>query len=137
MAGKLHRVQRIVLPILRAAHPDVEFTTWGSDIDYREFPFVNIRRMGGDRNLTNPELHALPVIEMTAFTDEGLPETEELYDDCLLTLYRAVRRQITVPTGSLSSIDETMGATQFDSPFASSWRVQGLIELGIRPPNDQ
>lgn len=131
---KLSRVQKIVLPILRAEFPDVEFTSWGADIDYRDFPFVNIRRVGGKRNPKNPDLHALPVIEMTAYTDDGLPETEDLYEDCLQALYDAVKRQTLTPAGYLQSIEETMGATQFSSPFAGSWRIQGLIQLGIRPP---
>ncbi|AVR76969.1 tail terminator [Mycobacterium phage Jabiru] len=131
---KLPRVQAILLPILRTAHPDVEFTTWGSDIDYRNFPYVNLRRIDGFRNPTAPELHGLPIIEMTAYTDEGLPETEELYEDCLETLYRAHRRQTQTPAGYISSIKETMGATQFSSPFQDSWRVQGLMVFGIRPP---
>lgn len=122
-----------MLPILRSEHPGVEFTTFGADIDYRVFPFVNIRRIGGTRDKDHPTLHGLPVVEITAFTDEGMPETEQLYEDVLETLYDAVRKQTVTPQGSLSSVKETLGATQFSSPFQDSWRVQGLIRLGIRP----
>ncbi|WNM67836.1 tail terminator [Mycobacterium phage Discoknowium] len=131
---KLPRAQTILLPILRAAHPDVTFTTWGEDIDYRKFPTVNLRRIDGYRNATAPELHGLPIIEMTAYGDEGLPETEELYEDCLETLYRAHKRQTQTPAGYISSFRETMGATQFSSPFQDSWRIQGLFVVGVRPP---
>ncbi|AFM54914.1 tail terminator [Mycobacterium phage Astro] len=127
-------VQPIVLHLLRDAKPDVEFTTWASDIDYRNYPFVNIRRVGGERNKTEPKKFALPVIEMTAYTDEGDPETHELYEECLDVLYDAVRHQTQTPAGYLHSIDETMGATQFSSPYSDTWRCQGLIQLGIRPP---
>lgn len=132
MAQKLHRVQKIVLPILRAEIPDTEFTTWGADIDYREFPFVNIRRVGGPRHPKH-KLYGMPVIEMSAYTDVDLPTTEELYEDCLDALYDAVKAQTRTDFGYLSRIKETMGATQFSSLYADSWRIQGLIALGISP----
>ena len=74
---------------------------------------------------------------MTAYTvapDGGLPETEQLYEDALEALYEAVRKQTQTDAGYLHSIKETLGATQFSSLFQDSWRVQGLIQLGIRPP---
>jgi len=130
------RVQSIVIPILRAALPGVKVGSWVEDIDYRQFPMINVRRLGGFRHDTKPEELALPVIELTAFTDVGLPETEELYEDALSALYEAVRRQTQTSAGYLHSIKETMGATQFSSLFQDSWRVQGLIQLGIRPPKN-
>jgi hypothetical protein len=30
-----------------------------------------------------------------------------------------------------------MGATQFSSLFQDSYRVQGLIQFGVRPPNNK
>lgn len=134
MAPKLSRVQKIVLPILRAAHPGVDFSSWGADVDIRTFPTVNIRRVGGTRNPKGPTIHGLPVIEMTAYTDEGLPETEDLYEECLETLFRARRLQTPTPAGYISSVKERMGGTQFSSLYMDSWRIQGLIELGIRRP---
>lgn len=128
------RVQSVVLPILRAALPDVTVTSWGADIDYREFPIINIRRVGGVRHGERPDLLDKSVIEMTAYTTEGLPETELLYQDALEALYEAVRKQTQTDAGYLHSIKETMGMTQFSSLFMDSWRVQGLIALGVRPP---
>lgn len=145
MARKLQRIQKIVLPILRG-HDDlsdrfssgvpglegVTVSSWMENIDLRDFPQITIRRIGGGRNPTAPTIHALPVIEMTAYGTVDLETTEDLYEDALEALYLAVKRQTSTPSGCLSSIKENMGATQFDSPFPDSWRVQGLIQLGNR-----
>jgi hypothetical protein len=131
------RVQAIVLPILRAALPDVNVRSWGEDIDYREFPAINIRRIGGVRDDVRFDQLDKPVIEMTAFTAVGLPETELLYIDALEALYDAVSKQTETDTGYLHSIKETMGMTQFSSLYMDSWRVQGLIALGVRPPHSK
>lgn len=128
------RVQAIVLPILREALPDVTITSWGADIDYRTFPLINIRRVGGVRHGEHPDLLDKPVIEMTCYTTVGLPETELLYTDALEALYAAVRYQTQTDAGYLHSIKETMGMTQFSSLYMDSWRVQGLLALGVRPP---
>jgi hypothetical protein len=132
--SRMPRVQAVLLPILRAGLPGVTITTWGADVDYRSFPLINIRRLGGTRNDREPNLLALPVIEMTAYGNEGLPETELLYEKALEVLYEAVRNQTQTSVGYLHSIRETMGATQFSSLFMDSWRVQGLIAFGVRPP---
>lgn len=133
---KLARIQAIVLPLLRADHrlDGVTCGTWGADVDYREFPYLNVRRIGGTRNQWKPTLFAKPVIELTAYGTEGLAETEELYETALEVLYDAVKHQTQTPRGYLHSIKETMGATQFPSKFQDSWRIQGLIQLGERPP---
>lgn len=133
---RMPRVQAVVLPLLRgaAALEGVTITSWGADIDYREFPILNIRRVGGVRHGEFPDLLDKTVIEMTAYTTEGLPETELLYMDALEALYDAVRYQTQTDAGYLHSIKETMGMTQFSSLFMDSWRVQGLIALGVRPP---
>ncbi|MDV6975337.1 hypothetical protein [Mycobacterium intracellulare] len=134
---KLPRVQKIALPILRA-YPDLEGVTigsWVADVDHRKFPLINVRRVGGrGRNSKRPNQLALVVVEMTAYGNEDLPATEDLYDVALEALYEAVLRQKVTPYGHLGSIKETMGATEFGSPFQDTWRVQGLIQLGIRPP---
>jgi len=138
--SKLPRVAKIVLPILKGAnlsgsYGDVgdKVYTWNPDVDYRVWPWVQIRRVG-NRHRTRPLGLGLPIIEMTARSAVGLPETEQLYEDALEVLYEAVRRQTQTPDGYLHSIYETLGATQFSSEFQDSWRVQGLIKLGIRPP---
>jgi hypothetical protein len=131
--SRMSRVQAVVLPILREALPDVTVTSWGADIDYRKFPILNIRRVGGVRNMTKPMQLDKATIEMTAYTEVGLPETEQLYIDALEVLYDAVAQQKIMEAGYLHSIKETMGMTQFSSLYMDSWRVQGLIALGVRP----
>ncbi|ATN92151.1 tail terminator [Mycobacterium phage TipsytheTRex] len=134
--ARLPRVQTVVAPILRS-DPRLEgvtITTWVPDVDYREFPMINLRRIGGIRNAKAPTLHTLPVVEMTAYTTEGLIETEELYETALEVLYDAVKNGTQTPAGYLTSIFETMGATQFSSLYQDSWRIQGLIRLGVRRP---
>lgn len=138
---QIARVQRIVLPILRDALAGygrpVKCGSWTEDIDYRNFPMVNIRRLGGrGRNPNRPMQLALVVIEMTVYDTVDLPTTEDLYDDSLEALYTAVQRQTQTPSGYLSSMKETMGPTEFGSPFQDSWRVQGLVQLGVRPPRN-
>lgn len=131
--SRMPRISPIVLQILREALPGVTVTTWGADIDYRDYPLINIRHVGGKRHETKPLVLSMPVIEMTAYTAVGLPETEQLYEDALEALYEAQRLQKLYPTGYLHSMKETMGMTQFSSLFMDSWRVQGLIQLGLRP----
>ena len=130
------RVQRIIAPLLRqdSRLAGVTVTTWVPDIDYREFPMINIRRIGGIRNPDAPTIHTLPVVEMSSYSTDGLPECEELYETALDVLYDAVRYGTQTDAGYLSSIFETMGATQFSSLYQDSWRIQGLIRLGVRNP---
>lgn len=130
------RAQEVVVPILRSDPrlAGVKISTWVPDIDYRQFPMLNIRRIGGIRNPNLPGLHSLPVIELTAYSSESLIACEELYETALDVLYDAVHYQTQTDAGHLQSIYETMGATQFSSLFQDSWRVQGLIRLCIRRP---
>lgn len=134
--AKLARVQRIVLPILQAC-PDlngVAVKTWFEDIDYRQLPMITIKRMGGKRHEQRPTEFGRMVIEMSAYGTTDLPTTETMYDNALEALYEAVDRQTQTEFGYLHSMKETTGMTLFDSPFPDSWRVQGLIQLGVRPP---
>lgn len=112
--------------------PDVEFGSWIPDVDQRKFPYVNIRRLGGLP--TDPELLDKPVIELTAYGDVSLPDTENVYLDARTVIYRMWLKQVVTPAGHISSYFETMGPSQFDSPFDDTFRVQGLIQLGLRPP---
>lgn len=132
----MHRVQRIVVPLLRGdpRMDGVTITTWIPDVDFRDFPLLNVRRLGGARNPDAPMLHAKPVIELAAYSTDSLIACEELYETALDVLYDAARLQTTTDSGSLQSVFETMGATQFSSMFQDSWRVQGLIRLGVRAP---
>lgn len=126
------RVQEVLLPVLREQMPNVTFTSWIPDVDHRQFPLVNIRRLGGlpvdVRRLDRP------VIELTAISRDGIVATENIYLDARTVLWDMVKKQTVTPVGSICSYFETMGPTQFDSPFEDTWRVQGLIQLGIRPP---
>ncbi|QGH79693.1 tail terminator [Gordonia phage Anon] len=133
---QMPRIQEVVMPILRAAPAlqGVTISSWVADIDYRKFPMINIRRIGGARLRNHPTKLSIPTIEMTCYGIENLIETERMYDDALEALYEAVRTQQQTPKGYLHSIREPMGMTQFSSPFQDSWRVQGLIALGQRPP---
>lgn len=126
------RVQDVVIPILRDALPGVEITSWVPDVDYRTYPIVNIRRLGGYRHRGRPERLDLPVIEMTVYGKDGLVDTEDLYISALNALFEAQRTNKQVDAGYISHVRETMGMTQFPAQTMDTWRVQGLILLGIR-----
>ena len=130
------RIQKILVPVLRGDPrlAGVAITTWVPDIDYRDFPMINLRRIGGIRNPKDPRLHSLPVVEMSVFTNDSLISCEELYETALDVLYDAVDIQTETAYGHLQSMYEVMGATQFSSLFQDSWRVQGLIRFCIRKP---
>lgn len=134
--SQIPRFQSVVIPILRAspALAGVKIGSWIEDIDHRLFPMINIRRVGGVRHETRPNELDKATMEMTAYTSEGLIETEQLYIEALEVLYDAVEQQTQTDAGYLHSIKETFGMTQFSSLFMDSWRVQGLIALGVRPP---
>lgn len=134
---KMPRVAKVALPILRAGFPDWEefqIGTWGEDIDFRKFPMINIRSVGGEPHELEPDLLNKPVIEMTVYSDEDIETAEEIYMDAYDVLVKAVKRQTQTPAGYFHSIKTNMGLTQFSSLFMDSWRVQGLIQLGVRPP---
>ena len=134
--ASMPRVQQVVVPILRG-DPRLEgvtITTWVPDIDFREFPILNVRRIGGIRNPKSPNLHSLPVIELSCYSNKDLIECEEIYETALDVLYDAVEHQTQTGAGYVQSIYETMGATQFSSLVQDSLRVQGLIRLCIRRP---
>src|SRR5699024_2322294 len=57
----------------------------------------------------------------------------DLFHQALDALYEAARNHTVVDAGYLTYVKETMGMTQFSSLFVDSWRVQGLIRLGVRP----
>lgn len=132
---RMPRVQEVVLPLLRASLPnDVTVGSWMPDVDRRQLPYVHIRRLGGIS--ANPDLLDKPVIEMTCYHDDNLEACEALCMDARAILYRAVEAQTLTDAGYLHSYFETLGPTQFDSPIEDSWRVQCLIQLGVRPRRD-
>lgn len=126
------RMQDVVIPILREALPHAHVTSWTPDIDYREFPIVNVRRLGGYRHRGYPSKMDLPVIEITVYHDQGLVEAEDLYVEVLNALFDAQRTNKQVDAGRLTHIRETMGMTQFPAQAMDTWRVQGLILVGVR-----
>jgi hypothetical protein len=132
------RIQAVIIPLLRddPKLAGVKIGSWIEDIDFREFPMLNIRRAGAQagagRDWRYPNKLDITVIEMTAYSDEGLIECEHLYNIALEALYDAVHFLKQTDAGYLHSIKENMGMTQFSSKFMDSWRVQGLIRLGLR-----
>lgn len=126
------RVQEVLFPVLRAKLPGVQVVSWVPDVDYRAFPILEVRRLGGlPRDVRRLDR---PVIEMTAYSRDGLVATENLLLDARQIIWDMVENQTLTPSGYLHSYFETMGPTQFDSPFDDSWRVQCLIQLAVRPP---
>lgn len=130
---KMPRVQEVALPIIREALPGVAVYSWIPDVDYREYPFLQVRRLGGLPLEGHIDELDKPVIELSAYSRDGLVETENLYLDARWALFDAVRTQKLTDAGYLHSFFDTLGPTQFDSPFDDSWRIQGLIQLGLRP----
>lgn len=128
---RMPRVQEVVIPLLRAEFPNVMITSWIPDVDHRTFPLLNVRRLGGIPE--DPTRLDTPVIELTAYASDGLITTENILLDARTVLYNAVQNQTLTDSGYLHSYFETLGPTQFDSPFEDTWRVQMLIQLGVRP----
>lgn len=125
----------IVKSIIEDAIPGLHVSSWIADIDDREYPFVNVRPLGGNRHRTRHRDLRMPVIELTAYANTEVRDASDLYDEVLDALFDAQLYQKTTPGGYIHSIKETMGKTSFDSPFDATWRMQGLVKLGIRPPN--
>lgn len=130
---RIPRIQEIVLPILKAEFsPGVQVVSWVPDIQDRTLPLINVRRLGGlPRDV---DMYDRAVIEVTAYTGTNLMDCENLLLDARQVLWNAWKAQTVVPgKGSIGSYFETLGPTQFDSPWDDSWRVQYLVQLGIRP----
>lgn len=128
----LPRVQEIILPVLREQLPGVKCGSWVESVDFRRLPIINVRRLGGvDVDL---DRFGKPTIELTAYSSDGIVGTEELFLDARQVIWNMVRHQTTTEAGYLHSFFESMGPTQFDSPYDDTWRIQGLISLGVRPP---
>lgn len=133
---RMPRVQDVVIPLLRTGlGPGVQVGSWVSDVDDRVYPLLNIRRLGG--LAMDIDFLDLPVIEMTAYHSAGLVDCEDLYLDARKVLQNAVDNQTQTDYGYLHSMFETLGPTQFDSPFEETWRIQGLIQLGLRPKRQE
>jgi hypothetical protein len=135
--SEIKRASSILLPLLRAGLGDSvsKVGTWTENIDYRTFPLVNIRRVGGPgRNPKRPKKISHALIELCVYGIDTLDATEQIYEDALEALFDAVLHQTVTPAGYLHSMREHMAMEEMTSPFEDSWRVQGLILVGIRPP---
>lgn len=127
------RAPSIVLPILRADHPDVTFHS-RLDPDYlKKLPYAHVRF--GERDLRHPRL-SLSVSVTIAVTVQGADaDADRLATGIYTTLWNAVQRQTTVPDGHITSLTVTSGPVE--SPL--SGQPEGLIrysatyQLGIRP----
>ncbi len=128
---RMPRIQEVLIPALRDEFPEAKVGSWVEDIDFRTYPIINIRRLGG--LAVDPQMLDRAVIELTVFGDEDLPTTEDLLYRVREFIYQMHRSQTVVSGGSINSYRETLGPTQFDSPFEDTWRVQMLIQLGVRP----
>lgn len=128
---RMPRIQEVVLPLLRNGLPGVQVGSWVPDVLDRNFPIVNVRRLGGLP--VDVDLLDRPVIELTAYSDVGLVDCENLYLDARQVLWDAWKSQTLTARGYIHSYFETLGPTQFDSPYDDTWRMQGLIQLGLRP----
>lgn len=131
---EMPRVQSVVIPLLRDEFPEAQVVSWVPEIADRQYPIINVRRLGGLP--VDPEFLDRAVIELTCYglQSEGLEANEERLKRAQLRLWRAVRQQEVVEgVGYLHSYFQTMGPTQFDSPYDQTFRNQSLIQLGLRP----
>lgn len=135
---RMPRIHEVIMPVLREKlepdWPGLDVTSWLKNVEHRTFPILNVRRLGGLP--VDPALLDRPVVELTAYTKVDLPTTENLLLDARQVLWDMVRNQTVTEAGHLHSYFETMGPTQFDSPFDDAWRVQMLVQLGLRPNRD-
>lgn len=131
------RIQDVVIPILREEFPQAQVVSWVPEKGDRVLPILNVRRLGGLP--VDPRFLDRAVIELTCYGDQalGLEPAERLLLDAQIVLSEgAYRSRVVTGAGSLSSYRQTMGPTQFDSPYDDTFRVQSLIQLGLRPlPN--
>lgn len=123
----------IVAELLRAElDPSVKVGSWIEDVDYRTYPMVNLRRLGG-RNSPDERMIKFPVIEISVYVDDMVESAEQLVDDCIDVIDRAVANQTLTSIGYIHSLFVTFNPGQFDSPFEDTWRMQALVQLGVRP----
>src|SRR5690606_23176260 len=111
--------------------PGLRVTSRVPNVEKRRLPLLNVRRRGGPP--VDVELRDRPAVEITAVTEHDLATTEQLLQDARLVLWRMWKNQTVTPAGYIHSYFETMGPTQFDSGMADTWRVQMLVQLGLRP----
>jgi hypothetical protein len=123
-----------LLPILRAALPDVTVASWVGDVDHRTFPLLLVRQVGGERSEILPQKLIFPLVELSAHTRSDLVDTEKLYERAWMALDTARQQQAVTPAGWIHSLEGAV-STQSIPVFTDSWRVQGVIRFGLRPTN--
>lgn len=129
------RPNELVLPLLRATFPTIAVVSQVPDVDHRTLPLILVRPAGGTDS-EYPEMLGFSVIEMSAHSATDLADAENLYLKARMALVGASRRQqVIAGKGWLHSVRQTMGATQLEPIFEDTWRVLGLIRLGLRPIN--
>lgn len=136
------RAQAILIPTLQESleveYPGIKVGSWVEQVLDRQFPLVNLRRVAGSNASKDPNRLDESVIEYTAYGDVSYPNTEQLCMDTRQIIYEMWAKQVVVPNvGYIHSFFQTLSPTQFDSPFDDTWRVQGMIQLGLRPTRDK
>lgn len=132
---QMPRTEKVALVILRDGFPSsVTVDTWTANVQNRTYPIVHVRRLGGVP--VDPDRLDIAVVEFTTYSREGLVAATDLYYDTRSLIWRSVRDQVVTEHGYYHSYKEVMGPTQLDSVYGDTWRVQGLIQLGVRPPRN-
>ena len=94
---------------------------------------MSIRRVGGARSRTFPNFLGFGLLELSAFSAEGLAGAEKLYDEALAALYRGAADQAVIPgVGYLHSLSESARPSVQLSPFQATWQVSGTVKVGLR-----
>lgn len=132
VARNIPRVEAIVLPILRSAFPDAQVTSFIPDVSQRRYPLINVRRIGGLAVAMDRLDRAS--LEMVVVSAESLAAAQDLYLDARQAIWNAVDQQTVTDAGYLHSFTESVGPMVTTSAFDDTWMVQGLIQLGVRPP---
>jgi hypothetical protein len=127
------RAPSIVLPILRAGHPGVTFQSRLAPDYLARLPYAHVRF--GERGLRHPRMSYTVSVTIAVTVNGSDADADDLASDIYTTLWTAVKQQITVPQGHITSLTVTAGPAE--SPL--SGQPEGLIrysatyQLGIRP----
>src|SRR5690606_13720655 len=105
---------------------------WIPDVHRRSYPLVNIRNVGGIP--VYMDVFDRQTIELQALGHESLAATEDLFYDPRSVIWEMVKKQPDTQAAHLHSFTDSSGAMQLESPYTDTWRIQGLIQLGVRPP---
>lgn len=137
---RMPRINDVLLPVLRDEladdWPELQVTSWIPNIDFRSYPLLNVRRIGGAP--VDVDLFDHPVVEIAALSGPDLPTCEKLLLDARQVIWEMVRDQRVVNgVGYLHSYSEQLGPTQLESPADDIWRYQMTVSLGLRPTRER